>query len=213
MKLFIRSLTGETLDWYTCQDSQKWHSWGEMAQEFMDRFRFNTETVPDRFYLMKLERKSIETFREYAMRWRAEAAKVQPPMAESEMTTLFVQSLKDATYNERLISVIGKKFSEVIRMGYFIEEDCDLEGTIVSVKKEAKVESSAFIAPNYQSDERNKEKEKLVVETVAAGLTRSGRCYAPEEVARGTPSKENGQRKAVTKAEVEEFWRKMPTKE
>ncbi|XP_060170550.1 uncharacterized protein LOC132601485 [Lycium barbarum] len=110
MKLFIRSLTGETLDWYTCQDPQKWHSWGEMAQEFMDRFRFNTETVPDRFYLIKLERKSTKTFREYAMRWRAEAAKVQPPMAENEMMMLFVQSLKDDTYYERLLSAIGKSF-------------------------------------------------------------------------------------------------------
>ncbi|XP_060175420.1 uncharacterized protein LOC132606099 [Lycium barbarum] len=406
MKLFIRSLTGEALDWYTFQDPQKWHSWGEMAQEFMDRFRFNTETVPDRFYLIKLEKKSTETFKEYAMRWRAEAAKVQPLMAENEMTTLFVQSLKDATYYERLISVIEQKFSEVIRMrdsieegiktgritnlaallatnkaiqsdsakkkrdgvsavmaiqerrpnqmltyqypssqplyysqyaqvpqpyyqpppaphpvyhtqpAYYpprapahqspsqyhpayspqpqyqpqnhkiealfiegviqlkgappninnnplpnygdanvnmitIDEDCNLEGTIVPVRKEEKVESSAFIAPvitvqmrepievelltpkpritalvaralafntkavfwNYPSDEKSKGKAKLVVETIAAGLTRSGRCYAPEEVARGAPSKENGQKKAVTEAEVEEFWRKMPTKE
>ncbi|KAJ8535672.1 hypothetical protein K7X08_023392 [Anisodus acutangulus] len=38
------------------------------------------------------------------------------------MTTLFVQSLKDATYYERMISAIGLSFSEVIRMGDFIEE-------------------------------------------------------------------------------------------
>ncbi|KAG5620190.1 hypothetical protein H5410_005408 [Solanum commersonii] len=35
-----------------------------------------------RFYLMRLEKKSIESFREYAMWWRAYAAKVQPPMVE-----------------------------------------------------------------------------------------------------------------------------------
>ena len=483
MKLFIRSLTGEALDWYTYQDPQRWHSWGDMAQEFMDRFRFNTETIPDRFYLMKLERKSTETFREYAMRWRAEAAKVQPPMAESEMTMLFVQSLKDPTYYERMLSVIGQKFAEVIRMGDFIEEgiktgrvtnlaalqatskaiqadpakkkrdgvspvmaiqdqrptpkstrqysspqpshysqytqipqpyyqppptplpvyhtqptyysprtpsyqnppqhrptyatqpqyhspnrpqntprprpnverrptktytplaeplaqlyerlkmagilqpiqgrtpdpipgwydgtkhcayhsgiaghdtgscfalkdrvealikegviqlkeappninnnplpnhgdanvhmitideDCNLEGTIVPVKEREEIESSACVAPiitvqkrapfevltprprittfvapapsrntkavpwDYQSGERDKGKGRVVVETVATGMTRSGRCYAPEEIARGAPSKENGPKKAVTEAEVEEFWRKMPTKE
>ncbi|KAK4353236.1 hypothetical protein RND71_028754 [Anisodus tanguticus] len=43
-------------------------------------------------------------------------------MAESEMTTLFVQSLKDVPYYERLISVIGRSFSEVVRMGDFVEE-------------------------------------------------------------------------------------------
>ncbi|KAJ8562528.1 hypothetical protein K7X08_011819 [Anisodus acutangulus] len=55
------------------------------------------------------------------MKWRR-SVKVQPPIEESEMTTLFVQSLKDATYYERMISVIGRSFSEVIRMGDFIEE-------------------------------------------------------------------------------------------
>ncbi|KAJ8531411.1 hypothetical protein K7X08_026845 [Anisodus acutangulus] len=122
MKLFVRSLTGEALDWYTSQSPQKWRNWGTMAQDFVDRFKFNTDTVLDRFYLMKLEKKSTETFREYAMKWRAEAAKVQPPIEESEMITLFVQSLKDATYYERMISVIGRSFSEVIRMRDFIEE-------------------------------------------------------------------------------------------
>ncbi|KAJ8526532.1 hypothetical protein K7X08_029009 [Anisodus acutangulus] len=122
MKLFVRSLTGETLDWYTSQNPRKWRNWSTMAQDFVDRFKFNADTVLDIFYLMKLEKKSTETFREYAMKWRAEAAKVQPPIAESEMTTLFVQSLKDATYYERMISVIGRGFSEVIRMGDFIEE-------------------------------------------------------------------------------------------
>ncbi|XP_060190465.1 uncharacterized protein LOC132619638 [Lycium barbarum] len=203
MKLFIRCLMGEALDWYTCQDPQKWHSWGEMAQEFMDRFRFNIETVPYRFYLMKLERKSIETFREYDMRWKAKAAKVQPPMAESEMTTLFVQPLKDATYYERLISVIGQKYSEVIKMGDFIEEGIKI----------GKVTNLAALQEISKSDEKDKAKGKFIVEIVATGLTRSGRCYAPEKVARATPSKENGQKKAVTEAEVEEFWRKMTTKE
>ncbi|XP_055830916.1 uncharacterized protein LOC129899948 [Solanum dulcamara] len=122
IKLFIRSLTREALDLYTSQDPKKWCSWSIMAYEFMDRFKFNTEAIPDRFYLMKLEKKSIESFRKYAMRWRADAAKVQPPMMESEMTTLFIQSQKDATYYEKMISVVGKKFFQVIRMREFIEE-------------------------------------------------------------------------------------------
>lgn len=63
-----------------------------MTQEFMDRFKFNTKAILDRFYLMKLEKKSIEYFREYTIRWRADAVKVQPLMIETEMTSLFVLS-------------------------------------------------------------------------------------------------------------------------
>ncbi|XP_075076785.1 uncharacterized protein LOC142163401 [Nicotiana tabacum] len=384
MKLFIRSLTGEALDWYTSQDPQKWRSWSVMAQEFMDRFKFNTETNPDRFYLMMLEKKTTESFKEYARRWRAEAARVQPLMGEDEMTTTFIRSQTDATYYKRLISMLGQKFSEVVRMGDVIEEglksgkitnlaalqatskeiqsetiggaskkkekevsaamtiqdrrpnqmlkaagvlqpvpgrvpdpllgrydgtkhyayhsgmtghdtqncltlkdkieelikagtiqlkgappnvnnnrlpnhdntsinmistdeDRNLEGTIVTIEDEKKVVSSAFIshvstvqvrAPieveilppkarimalvaqtpsfktkvvpwDYPFDVRNKGKAKLVVEVVAAGMMRSSWCYVPEEASRGTSSKDNNQKKSVTEAEAEEFWRKM----
>ncbi|XP_070013654.1 uncharacterized protein [Nicotiana sylvestris] len=62
---------------------------------------------------------------------------------------------------------------------------------------------------DYQSDVRNKGKEKLVVEVAAAGMTRSDRCHVPEEQSQGSSSKDNNQKKSVTEAEAEEFWRKM----
>uniref|UniRef100_A0A1S4D2J7 Retrotransposon gag domain-containing protein n=1 Tax=Nicotiana tabacum TaxID=4097 RepID=A0A1S4D2J7_TOBAC len=47
MKLFMRSLKGDALSWYISQDAKKWTSWVIMASNFMDRFRFNTENLPD----------------------------------------------------------------------------------------------------------------------------------------------------------------------
>ncbi|XP_070050623.1 uncharacterized protein [Nicotiana tomentosiformis] len=58
MKLFIRSLTGEELTWYTRQDPRKWREWQDMAEDFMNHFWFNTEITPDRvqegIYLEKM---------------------------------------------------------------------------------------------------------------------------------------------------------------
>ncbi|XP_070041174.1 uncharacterized protein [Nicotiana tomentosiformis] len=54
MKLFMRSLTGDALSW------------------------FSTENAPDVFYIQNLKKKPTETFRGYATRWRSEAAK--PPV-------------------------------------------------------------------------------------------------------------------------------------
>ncbi|XP_049356466.1 uncharacterized protein LOC125821097 [Solanum verrucosum] len=42
--------------------------------------------------ITKLKPKSTECFREYAIRWREEAARVHPPMEESEMITYFIQA-------------------------------------------------------------------------------------------------------------------------
>ncbi|XP_060198907.1 uncharacterized protein LOC132627530 [Lycium barbarum] len=121
MKLFIRSLSGEALTWYTQQNVRKWRGWSDMAQDFMDRFSFNTDITPDRVYMTKLTRKSTETFREYALRWRSEAARVQPPMNDREMTATFIECQAGIFY-EKMIGMMGQKFTEVVRMGEALEE-------------------------------------------------------------------------------------------
>ncbi|XP_033517334.1 uncharacterized protein [Nicotiana tomentosiformis] len=90
MKLFIRSLTGEALIYYTQQDPRIWREWQEMVEDFMNRLRFNTEITPDRFTLVNLQNKASKTFQEYARCWRSEAARTQPPLDDNELTKYFI---------------------------------------------------------------------------------------------------------------------------
>ena len=54
---------------------------------------------------------------------------------------------------------------------------------------------------------------KFVIETVVTqGMTRSGRCYTPEELAQGGQKKDQAKR-PISEAEAEEFWRKMQPKD
>ncbi|XP_070008240.1 uncharacterized protein [Nicotiana sylvestris] len=99
MKLFIRSLKGDVLSWYIGQDPKKWSSWVDMASDFMDRFRFNTENALDMFYIQNLKKKPTETFHEYATRWSFEAAKVKLALEEEQMNKFFVQA-QDPQYYE-----------------------------------------------------------------------------------------------------------------
>nr|XP_033517660.1 uncharacterized protein LOC117281909 [Nicotiana tomentosiformis] len=57
-----------------------------MAEDFMNRLRFNTEITPDRFTLVNLHKKPSESFEEYAHRWRSEVARTQPPLDDNELT-------------------------------------------------------------------------------------------------------------------------------
>ncbi|XP_049394760.1 uncharacterized protein LOC125859066 [Solanum stenotomum] len=66
MMLFIRSLFGEALTWYTRQDPRKWRDWQEMDDDFMNHFRFNTEITAERFLLNNIQKKPFENFQEYA---------------------------------------------------------------------------------------------------------------------------------------------------
>ncbi|XP_070045408.1 uncharacterized protein [Nicotiana tomentosiformis] len=121
MKLFMRSLTGDALSWYISQNPKKWVSWVSMASDFMDRFRFNTENAPDVFYIQKLKKKPTETFREYATRWRSEAAKIRPALEEEQMNKFFVRA-QDPQYYERLMVIENHKISDIIKLGERIEE-------------------------------------------------------------------------------------------
>ncbi|XP_070044520.1 uncharacterized protein [Nicotiana tomentosiformis] len=99
-KLFMRSLTRDALSWYMSQNPTHWVSWVSMASDFMDRFRFNTKNVPDMFFIQNLKKKPTETFREYATRWRSEAAKVRPALEEEQMNKFFIRA-QDPQYYER----------------------------------------------------------------------------------------------------------------
>ncbi|XP_033509121.1 uncharacterized protein [Nicotiana tomentosiformis] len=92
MELFIRSLTGETLTVYTQQDSRNWRTWQDMAEDLMNHFQFNTKITPDWFVLVNLQKKSSESFQEYARWWRSEAARAQPPLDDSELTKYFIRA-------------------------------------------------------------------------------------------------------------------------
>ena len=70
----------------------KWRTWDDLANAFVDHYKFHVEIAPDRISITKLKPKSTECFREYAIRWREEAARVHPPMEESEIITYFIQA-------------------------------------------------------------------------------------------------------------------------
>ncbi|XP_018632187.2 uncharacterized protein [Nicotiana tomentosiformis] len=102
------------------KNPKKWVNWVSMTSDFMDRFRFNTENALDVFYIQNLKNKPIETFREYATRWRFEAMKVRPALEEEQMNKFFVRA-QDPQYYERLM-VINHKFSDIIKPGERIKD-------------------------------------------------------------------------------------------
>ncbi|XP_060170681.1 uncharacterized protein LOC132601617 [Lycium barbarum] len=116
-----RSLTVEVVEWFATQDMHQWLTWEDMAECFMERFRFNVETVSDRYYLEKVQQKLTENYREFASRWRAEAARVQPPMCEEELVFVFIRSQKPDFY-DIMLSMPGRSFTELVKIGEAIED-------------------------------------------------------------------------------------------
>ena len=73
-----------------------------------------------------MKKKTTETFREYAHKWRDLAAQVQPPMIDKKMNKTFLNTLK-APYYDRMIGNSNTNFSEVVSAREMIESGVKLD--------------------------------------------------------------------------------------
>jgi hypothetical protein len=68
-----------------------------------------------------MEKKSSETFREYAQQWREVAARARPPLDEKEMIKIFIDALKNP-YFDRVIGLQLQFFVDLIPIGERTED-------------------------------------------------------------------------------------------
>ncbi|KAF8393866.1 hypothetical protein HHK36_020064 [Tetracentron sinense] len=115
LQLFQRSLTEEALDWYYTIDHTKLKVWRDLAKVFLDHFRFNTTDVANRMDVQRMYKKSTETFKQYAHRWRGVAAQVKPPMSETEMVSTFISTLKQPYYGY-LLGYYASNFATIVHI-------------------------------------------------------------------------------------------------
>ncbi|XP_070002404.1 uncharacterized protein [Nicotiana sylvestris] len=120
MAYFSLSLSGAALEWYTRQDVSKWYTWDDMAQTFFRHFQYNIEIIPDRMSLTKMEKKPTIRIREYGLKWREQAARVNLLMEEKEMVEYFLQA-QEPTYFGYFISAVGRPFNDVVKMGEMVK--------------------------------------------------------------------------------------------
>jgi len=118
---FQDSLAGSALSWYMRLDSVRIRSWRDLVEAFLKQYKFNMEIAPDRTSLMSMEKRSQESVRAYAQRWRDEAMHVQPPLIETEMVTLFANTFK-APYYEHLMGSSSQHFYDAVRIAERIEQ-------------------------------------------------------------------------------------------
>ena len=102
-----------------------------------------------------MEKKTIETLREYAHKWRDLATQVQPLMTDNELNKMFLNTLM-APYYDRMVRNSNTNFSDVVSAGEIIESGIKL-GKIESVeakkptlkKKERKTHAVSYQEKAY----------------------------------------------------------------
>ncbi|XP_070034439.1 uncharacterized protein [Nicotiana tomentosiformis] len=90
MAYFGESLIRIASEWYRDQEITHWHVWDDLARDFIRQFQYNMDIAPDRNSVTNLKKKTAESFREYVVKWREQAARVKPPMDEAEIVVVFL---------------------------------------------------------------------------------------------------------------------------
>ncbi|XP_070031579.1 uncharacterized protein [Nicotiana tomentosiformis] len=120
MAYFGESLTGIASEWYINHDISHWHIWDDLDRDFVRQFQYNIDIAPDKNSLTNFKKKTTESFREYAIKWREQASRVKSPMDEAEMVNVFLQA-QEADYFQNMMSAMGKPFAEAIKIGEMVE--------------------------------------------------------------------------------------------
>jgi len=120
MHIFQYSLAGMTLNWYMLLEPARVRSSKNLIDAFLKQYKYNMDMAPDRIQLQNMMKKSSETFKEYAHRWRELTVQVEPPLHEKEMTTMFIETLQTLFY-EHVLGSISSNFSNIVTIGEMIE--------------------------------------------------------------------------------------------
>ena len=118
---FQESLADAALQWYVNLDNTKIRTFSDLAEAFVQQYKYNLDLAPDRDQLRAMGQKEKESFKEYAQRWRAVAAQITPPPEEKELTKIFLKPL-DSFYYERMVDSAPSDFTEMVNMGVRLEE-------------------------------------------------------------------------------------------
>uniref|UniRef100_A0A2N9G1N4 RNase H type-1 domain-containing protein n=1 Tax=Fagus sylvatica TaxID=28930 RepID=A0A2N9G1N4_FAGSY len=149
IQTFQDTLTGHAAEWYS--QSKKISHWKELADTFLAQYGFNSQIASDRFDLQRMEKKSNETFREYAQRWREKAARARPPLDEREMIKIFVDTLKNP-YFDRMIGLQMQSFVDLIPVGERIEDALRTKKIVDTTALMALAEQAAKKAPTKKKE-------------------------------------------------------------
>ncbi|XP_070021728.1 uncharacterized protein [Nicotiana sylvestris] len=158
------------------QDISHWHIWDDLARDFVRQFQYNIDIAPDRNSLSNLKKKSSESFREYAVKWREQAARVKPPMDETEMVSVFLQA-QEADYYQNMMSSMGKSFAEAIKIGEMVENGLKI-GRILS--QSVIRATSQAIQGGSRGVANRKKKEEVAMTTSSVRKPRLARLHFSE---------------------------------
>ena len=165
---FQDSLSGASLKWYMGLEKGRIQCFQDLVDAFIKQYKYNLDMAPDRRQLQNMFQNEKESFKEYAQRWRELASQVEPPLAEKELTGLFMDTLSPFFW-EKMIGSVSSSFTDLVTIGQRLEEG-------IKNGKVSKAAESSNGAKKYLGNFQKKKE----VEANAVSTERRGPLHMPQ---------------------------------
>ncbi|KAH0717187.1 hypothetical protein KY285_013218 [Solanum tuberosum] len=158
------------------QEISHWHIWDDMTQDFVRQFQYNIDIMPDRNTHSNMRKKPNESFREYAIKWREQVARVKPPFDEQELVDIFIEA-QDPDYFHHLTAAMGRPFHTTIKIGEMVESGLKI-GRIVS-QAAIKATTQAIQGGSGSVGNQKRKEEISSLASGSRGAQRNSNCPYP----------------------------------
>nr|XP_033516779.1 uncharacterized protein LOC117281082 isoform X2 [Nicotiana tomentosiformis] len=175
MAYFGEILIGVASEWFMDQETSHRHVWDDMAQAFVKQFKYNIDIAPDHNFLSNLKKKSTESFRQYAIKWREQVARVKILMDDHELITVFLQA-QEPDYFKNMMSTMGKSFSKAIKIEEMVENGLKTHKIISQAVLKATTQAVQIESDNF-SDTNEKDEETMMTIRWRNGPRRTSQRY------------------------------------
>jgi len=93
VKQFVRSLKGNSFDWYTDLESESINSWEQMEHDFLNQF-YNTQCTISIMKLISTKQWNDEPVLDYVSHWRSLSLECKDPLSEASAIKMSTQVME-----------------------------------------------------------------------------------------------------------------------
>ena len=114
--------------------------------------------MPDHNKLSNTRKKPSKSFREYAIKWREQVARVKPPLNELELVDIFIEDQDpDPDYFHHLTTPLGRPFHTTIKIGEMVKSGPKTRRIVIQAAIKATKQATQCGSTSFGNHKKKKE--------------------------------------------------------
>ena len=125
-QMFIQTLVGHALHWFTALEITKKKSWEDICEAFVAQFDYNIQLEVTTRELESTKMELNESFVDFIRRWRAKTVQMKEKPSEKDQIQMILRNLQPALAKHMILAQVSSDFKTFFETGLAVEEAVQL---------------------------------------------------------------------------------------